>query len=412
MVSISPDDLALELLNQCLRGNSHSKDLLETLVRLALSPDPGQARKASHALFGTVVERLGDLFEPCLCDSYAALFSDVIGFALPDLEASELLGRYKRIRLSRQYDGARVRRIFVLSRVTLGADVAITSLCLAAMKESFPKAAIHFVGPRKNYELFAGDERIQHEPVQYGREGTLSERLSIFPELREALALPDSIVIDPDSRLTQLGLLPVCREESYYFLETRSYGVFSGETLPQLTARWLAETFSVSNVSGYIAPAESAPIAEITVSLGVGDNPAKRIGDPFERRLMERLSASGKSVLVDRGGSVEESTRVDRAIDGLPNISTWSGAFAPFAASIRSSQLYVGYDSAGQHIAAACGVPLVTVFAGYPSPRMFQRWSPWGPGPRKIVQLGSSDPELAIARTEEALSELLRQIMD
>ena len=36
--------------------------------------------------------------------------------------------------------------------------------------------------------------------------------------------LPNSIVIDPDSRLTQLGLLPICREEDYYFFESRSFG--------------------------------------------------------------------------------------------------------------------------------------------------------------------------------------------
>ena len=35
----------------------------------------------------------------------------------------------------------------------------------------------------------------------------------------------------------------------------------------------------------------------------------------------------------------------------------WEGSFAGFAAIIAASRLYVGYDSAGQHVAAACGVP-------------------------------------------------------
>ena len=55
-----------------------------------------------------------------------------------------------------------------------------------------------------------------------------------------------------------------------------------------------------------------------------------------------------------------------------------SGAFAPFAAQIARSRLYVGYDSAGGHIAAACGVPLISIFAGFASERMFQRWRPKG----------------------------------
>ena len=135
MVSISPDDLALELLNQCLRGNSHSTDLLETLLRLAQSPDPAQARKASRALFGIVVERLGDLFAPSLCDSYAALFADVISYALPDLDASTLLDRYRRVRMPRRFNGRpeRVRDVYVLSRITLGADVAVARVRPSAL---------------------------------------------------------------------------------------------------------------------------------------------------------------------------------------------------------------------------------------------------------------------------------------
>jgi hypothetical protein len=38
----------------------------------------------------------------------------------------------------------------------------------------------------------------------------------------------------------------------------------------------------------------------------------------------------------------------------------------------------VGYDSAGQHVAAASGVPLISIFAGFPVERMFQRWHPSG----------------------------------
>ena len=57
----------------------------------------------------------------------------------------------------------------------------------------------------------------------------------------------------------------------------------------------------------------------------------------------------------------------------------WEGSFAGFAQVIAGSSLYVGYDSAGQHVAAACGVPLISIFAGFPAPRMFHRWRPSGP---------------------------------
>ena len=43
----------------------------------------------------------------------------------------------------------------------------------------------------------------------------------------------------------------------------------------------------------------------------------------------------------------------------------------------HAAKQYVGYDSAGQHVAAASGTPLISIFAGYPSERMFQRWRPY-----------------------------------
>ena len=64
----------------------------------------------------------------------------------------------------------------------------------------------------------------------------------------------------------------------------------------------------------------------------------------------------------------------------------WDGSFAGFAAHIQRSHLYIGYDSAGGHVAAACGVPMISIFAGFPSDRMFQRWRPTGPGEISILR--------------------------
>ena len=96
----------------------------------------------------------------------------------------------------------------MLSRVTLGADVAVTSVLLAAAKQAFPNAEIVFAGPRKNFELFAADPRLTHAAVEY-RRGSLRERLAVWDDLKALAAAPDCLVLDPDSRLTQLGLLPI-----------------------------------------------------------------------------------------------------------------------------------------------------------------------------------------------------------
>ena len=245
------------------------------------------ARDGSEALLRIVVEGLADRFEPALCDVYADLMAEAIAEAAPGVEAAELAARYRRIRVPRvcPHEPAAV---FVLSRVTLGADVAVTSVLLDAAKRRFPRARILLAGPRKNWELFAGDPRVEHLPVRYPR-GTLRERLAPWGELRQALARPDAIVIDADSRLTQLGLLPVCDDDRYFFFESRAYGGNGDEPLPVLAGRWAAQTFGIEGAAPYIAVSEPEEPADIAVSLGVGENPAKRIADPFEERLLAML---------------------------------------------------------------------------------------------------------------------------
>jgi len=184
-------------------------------------------------------------------------------------------------------------------------------------------------------------------------------------------------VIDPDSRLTQLGIISVCEEPHYFHFPSRSHGRDGDEQLSVLAARWAQEVFGVEGARPYVAPPSSTgEAAEITVSLGVGENPTKRIAGDFERDLLRVLAETGASVLVDKGGSEEERERVEKAL--VPGVCTHDGSFASFAARIARSKLFAGYDSAGGHVASACGVPLISIFAGFVSERMFQRWRPNG----------------------------------
>jgi ADP-heptose:LPS heptosyltransferase len=296
--------------------------------------------------------------------------------------------------------------------VTLGADVAITSVILDAAKQRFPEARIFLAGSRKGWELFEGDSRVEHLPIEYARCGSLRQRLEARHALRRSLLQPQSITIDPDSRLTQLGLVPVCPDADYYFFESRSYGGDGDESLGALTKRWVAETFGIEQGRAYIAPKQQAPGRPmVTISLGVGENPAKRVGDPFEAELLRAIVERGASVLIDKGSGGEEAERVERAVAGLPGerIQCWQGAFAPFASAIASSDLYIGYDSAGQHVAAACGVPLVSVFAGFASPRMLARWRPTGPGPIEIVRVEDMNPRVVLDATLRAVDRLAKR---
>jgi hypothetical protein len=346
-----------EVLERCLRGEPVSEELLDQ----ALAVEEGRA------FLSIVVERLGDLFEPRLCDVYGELFPRVIRRVFP-----ELMPRVRRLQGSRSPPDS-VDRVYVLSRVTLGADVAVTGVLLDAAKKRYPGAEILFVGPKKNFELFEADPRIAHFASPYPRSSSLRDRL----EASAALDLAGGIVIDPDSRLSQLGLVRVCDDAAYFFFPSRAYGGDGLDRLPDLAAQWAREVFNIENARPFIAPVPvTGPSAEITVSLGVGENPAKRIDGAFETELLNMLAETGASVLVDTGGSEEERRRVEAALQ--PGMRTHAGAFAPFAFEIARSKLFVGYDSAGGHIASACGVPAISIAQGFVSERMAARWRPKG----------------------------------
>jgi ADP-heptose:LPS heptosyltransferase len=380
LTSTSCERIAQEVLERCLAG-----DPPDALPR-ALIEDP-----CGQALFGILVEGLADRFEPALCDIYARLFAPVVRGSV---------ARYQRVRAPRPVL-REPKRVLLLSRVTLGADVAVTSVLLAAAKERFPKAEIVFVGPTKNYELFAADSRLKHLSVAYQR-GSLRDRLAVYGDLKALAAGPGCLVIDPDSRLTQLGLLWVGEEDRYHLFESRGYGGDSDRALPELAADWAAETFGVKGARPYVAiPRDAARY--ITVSLGVGENPAKRIADPFEEQLIALLAATGEPLVIDKGAGGEETVRVERAVERSgAQVRFWEGSFAGFARLIAASRLYVGYDSAGQHVAAALGVPLISIFTGFPVPRMFHRWKPIG-AHSTVLRVDDPEPDETLNRVRSSL---------
>jgi len=409
LASIPASELAHEVLDACLEEGTWPARVLDDLIERALDEDdPFLATAATRALFAIVIERLGDLFEPDLCDVYARLFAHVISRALPEHDPKALVNRYRQVRQVRKFQGGEVLRVFVLSRVTLGADVAVTSVALSAAKERFPDAEICLVGPEKNAELFSADPRIVPVSLYYGRASLLRERLLAAAELLVAVDEPNSIVIDPDSRLTQLGLLPVGDDARYYFFESRAYGGELEVSLPRLTAQWLEEVFDVTDAKPYVAPPLQPRIADVTVSWGVGDNGQKRVDGDFEHNVLSALLGKGRPVLLDRGAGGEEAERVDRLVRrlGAPaHLHVHEGSYGSFASHIAQSRLYVGYDSAGQHVAAAANVPLISVFKGYACPRMLSRWKPDSTQARVIVVEDQDQPDAILERTLQAISE-------
>jgi len=330
----------------------------------------GEERPA--AFFRDVVEALADSFDPANVAVYERVMS---AWGLCRVATAQTVP-------------SQVEAVYVLSRVTLGADIKITSVIIDAMKRRFPDARIVLVANRKSAGLFEADSRVEHLEAQYPRTGPVSARIAFGHELRARLDGVRRIVVDPDSRMTQLGLVQVCEPENYFHFPSRSYD--SPDNLTDLTNRWLTETFDVSGTA-YVAPQALAIGGErprVAVSLGVGENEAKRIGGDFEADLLRKLGATHRTIWVDRGAGSEEARRATAAAEasgGSDRVRFWEGSFAGFVSVIMQSDFYVGYDSAGQHAAAAAGIPLVSIFKGAPSELFRNRWAPQGTGDRTVL---------------------------
>jgi ADP-heptose:LPS heptosyltransferase len=410
----------------CLRAPRHTDEAALLLAEMALSREAEIARIGTEAIFRGVVEPLGDAFERRLADWYTQFFARVAQHArsaagwfdrrLRDfgLETEEdLVERVERLR-RRGRPAGRPGQILVLSRVTLGADIAATSVVLRHLLNVYPEARIRLLGSAKAAELFAGEPRVESRAIDYPRGGTLLERLEAWERLVEAIeeeATPDCWVVDPDSRLTQLGMLPVLREEArYWWFESRAFERPGRETLAELAAAWAEETFGEGPQPAYpwvsLEP-RAEPAAEgrwAAVNLGVGDNPRKRLEGAFEERLLAGLREAGWKIFLDTGDGGEETARVEGLAERLgPNsIRLYRGSLAGFGGLVAQSQLYVGYDSAGQHLAAALGTPVIDIFAGYSSPRMVERWRPTGEAPVTMVVVRPEGAEV-----EEVLGRVL-----
>ena len=339
----------------------------------------------SSEFFRDVVEPLADSFDPAQAAAYERLMRAWIP---PASGTAPVIP-------------PRVDAVYVLSRVTLGADIKIVSPILAAMKRRFPDARIVFVANRKSAELFETDARIEHLNADYPRSGPVSTRLDFARHLRARLTDANVIVIDPDSRITQLGLIPPCDPENYFHFPSRVAGGEDADNLTDLVRQWLQATFGL-DASAWIAPAtQSTPGSgrRAAVSLGVGENESKRIGGDFEARLIGALGSRFETIWVDRGVGGEEARRVTAAAEAstaADRIRYWEGGFAGFASIISQSDFYTGYDSAGQHAAAAAGIPLISIFAGAPSERFRQRWSAVGHGPIRCIAADGMSPETVL----------------
>jgi ADP-heptose:LPS heptosyltransferase len=439
------------------------------LCEITASENQQIARAGVQALFPALVERLNDSFDPAACKLYDRIFAQVIDFyrRLPEarefdqalrnfglMNETDLLTRKSRIsnpqsRISNLKSP--ISKILLLSRVTLGADVAVTSVIIAKLQRLLPQAEFVLLGSGKLRELFGGDPRVRVREIKYERGGGVLSRLTSWIDVLEAVndevrgLKPDEFwLVDPDSRLTQLGLLPLLKDErNYFFFESRSYqgrkpaddpnpqfAIRKPQSIGQLALLWLDEiTGATGEAFPYVAlPVEHQNFGQsireklrragashiVAISLGVGGNPRKRISDEFELELINHLIADS-ALILDKGASAEERDQINRIVATLRANSktvveineqnfadvisqekieadavTWDGGIGAFAGLIAASDGYIGYDSAGQHIAAALAISTLTVFVNSGSTTFAERWRSYGSGLIEVLNVDAA----------------------
>ena len=429
-----------ELAMRCyaaLRDGETWRPWAEKLLRRATAGEAASAESASRALFTLVVEPLADPFDPALSPVYREFFCWLIdacrrrpgfepldeGLRAVTIGDADALARRAEESIDRPppLRPDRLRCIVLPSRVTLGADIAVISVLIAGLRRRFPKARILFAAGPKNLDLFAGADRLLGLPAPYPRGGSLRDRLAVWPALLRLLdrelagyAGDDLLYLDPDSRMTQLGLLPFGPDDRRRLCyDSRAFGGDSDLPLAALTADWLDAILGPSDErplpwTSFSAGADCRPDAKplAAVSFGVGGNLAKRLPDPFERDAVDLLLQRGYRVALDRGFGPQEQARseplaaqVERA-GGIVH----DGSFRGFGEIVAAADLFLGYDSAFGHLAAGMGVRGLTVFAGAASARMLARWSPYGRGASTVIAVHADEaPAAVLERVRKAL---------
>lgn len=457
------------------QGQPHLRAAVQLLCEIAAHPEPDIARAGTTGLFPELIERLNDSFAPSACALYDQVFAQVIDFhrrlpagrALDEelkrfglLSEADLLTRKSQIlksQISTPASFNSVKKVLLPSRVTIGADVAVTSVFINKLRPLLPNAEFVLLGSGKLRELFGGDHRVRVREIKYERGGTVLARLTSWlaalaavDDERRDLRSEELWLLDPDSRLTQLGLLPLLTDErNYLFFESRSYRHDQATQIGQLAALWLGELTGAHTPSfpfvalpiqlqqfGQMIAAKlrQSPMHKglITISLGVGGNERKRVSAAFEEQLVQQLLTNAKLIL-DKGASESEQAAINGLVPRLraqgrivievneqnaariseqetinADVLTWDGGIGAFAALIAASDEYIGYDSAGQHIAAALGVPVLTIFVNSNSPTFAERWRPYGAGVSKVLRCEAAELTSLPNTSSEILSRALQ----
>ncbi|MEJ2689618.1 MAG: glycosyltransferase family 9 protein [Deltaproteobacteria bacterium] len=438
-----PENCAQTFLSAFYADQQPDMTCIDRLCSLALSPDVLIAKQAVLALYGSIVEGLCDDFSSqgvTLCNNVllriiaylhdagkTGTWARTLGIGSPGWE-EKLLCRYEElIRQGRMALRSPPQKIIVLSRVTIGADVMITSILIQRLRFAFPKAEIVLVGPYHMGALLLLDDHVKSRLFPYERNCSLLERfeatrrlVQLVQEECRDIDFSRVLLVDPDSRLSQLGLIPLLPvEQCRYFCSRMEMEDREEASLVEISNNWLNQWLTSGRCSSYPKiwlAEENLGLARrfmdsirggnksvLLINLGVGRDENKRIPPPFEEELLLTLLGQPDLVVVlDSGYSPAGLARAQNLMkrasqkghlvdfvreediqrfrpEGASHLIGMRCSIGMIGALIAEADCFFGYDSCCQHLANALGVPTVVVFSGYRRERFLERWRPRNP---------------------------------
>jgi hypothetical protein len=416
--------------------------LIDQLCGWSFSATPLVAKAATSAIFATIIETLCDDFSDHGMQVANLVLTRILQFirARPEgaeldrllhdfgfNDAATLLERYQRIRQSLPLSEEHIRsvkKVIVLSRVTAGADIAITNIIIHRLRQRMARAELVLIGPAHLPEVFAAVPHCRHRNFVYKNDGSLFEKMSSWPRLLEITTeeqqgyqAQEVLLFDPDTRLSQLGLLPLMPDTCTCYFPSRASQTDeqNQSNLSTLTNQWLNQLLSedftwrpnlVFQQTGQDYHTFCQTVHRqgchllVTINFGVGNDPRKKVHGSFEEDLIQALlSQANTIVILDTGRGQHKgqwlANHLARArTQNFPVISLanaeinsstvpfthgliiFNGSLGALGKLIDAADCFIGYDSCAQHLAAATSTPSIIVFAGAPSARFIQRWSP------------------------------------
>lgn len=432
-----PEHMATIFMDALAQGLTPPLDLISLLSQMALGTDIDLAKSATASLYGQIILPLCDDFTSHGVEmANSVLISMIQAFCrtqkgrearqiLQDLHLTtreSFLARHRQLSKPHtlSHDNRRaVKKAFILSRVTLGADIAITSLIVSRLKKALPEAEIFLVGPDHLHRLFHNNG-LHYLELPFSREGSFLERMMIWPRLYHLitketndLAPQEILLFDPDSRLSQLGLLPLTHTPSTHYLCSRQDRA-DKLSLSEITNNWLdhifpdipscSPHFSINPHQMSLCQLFSGGINpnnfKIVINFGVGNDDNKRLADPFEEELLAALLARPNTLIIlDSGKGKHEEALAKRLMAKMGErgyntaefsegqltgakisfqrgLVRFTGKIDAMAGFIMASDLFIGYDSCGQHVATSTETPAIICFTGAPNKRFLERWQP------------------------------------